>query len=59
MIDRQHGEISFECDGCDETIATGEEDWAPAQAQFRARDWKAEKVGDEWIHLCPRCKARR
>lgn len=58
MIDRQHGQIVFECDGCDETIETGEDEWNEAMAQFRSERWRAEKVGDEWTHLCPRCQRR-
>lgn len=56
MIDRQHGEIVFECDGCDETIETGESEWADARAEFRRNDWRAEKVGNDWTHLCPDCQ---
>lgn len=56
MIDRQHGEITFECDACDETLATGESEWADAQVYFRNDGWKAEKVGSEWTHLCPKCR---
>lgn len=58
MIDRQFGEITFECDACDATLETGEGEWAPAQAQFRRDGWRAEKVGDEWTHLCPACGRR-
>lgn len=58
MIDRQYGEINFECDACDATIETGESEWADAMAQFRRADWRSEKVGDEWTHLCPACQRR-
>lgn len=58
MIDRQHGEIVFECDGCDETIETGEPEWNDAMAEFRRADWRSEKVGSEWTHLCPDCQER-
>lgn len=56
MIDRQHGEIVYECDGCPETLETGESEWADAKALFDRRGWRAEKVGSEWTHLCPRCR---
>lgn len=56
MIDRQHGEIVFECDACDETLETGESEWADAHSQFRRDGWKSEKVGDEWVHTCPNCR---
>lgn len=58
MIDRQHGKIAFECDGCDETIETGETEWADAIARFRREGWRSEKIGDEWVHLCPTCKGK-
>lgn len=58
MIDRQHGEIVFECDGCPETIETGESEWNDAMALFRRERWRAEKVGEEWTHLCPDCQRR-
>jgi hypothetical protein len=56
MIDRQHNEITYECDACDETLATGQSEFADAHAMFRREGWKAEKVGDEWVHTCPRCR---
>lgn len=58
MIDRQHGEIVFCCDGCDETLETGESEWADAMAQFRRDGWRSEKVGAEWTHLCADCQGR-
>lgn len=56
MIDRQHHEIVFECDACDETLATGESEFNDAISMFRRDGWKSEKVGDEWVHTCPRCR---
>jgi hypothetical protein len=40
----------------DETLATGQSEFADAHAMFRREGWKAEKVGDEWVHTCPRCR---
>lgn len=72
-IHRNHfldGEITFECDGCHETIETGESDWSNAQSQFQAEGWRAEKVGDESrfvggrprypkrMHFCADCQSR-
>lgn len=56
MIDRQGGRIVIECDSCDETFegevgAEFGETWADAK-----RDgWKTSKVGNDWVHGCPRC----
>lgn len=59
MIHRDRGTIIFECDACDETLDTGEDDFPHAHAQFRLGGWRAEKVGDEWTHLCPACRKIR
>lgn len=59
MLDRQFGEITYECDACDETLETGEAEFSDALAMFRRDGWRAEKVGPEWTHLCPACQERR
>jgi hypothetical protein len=59
MIDRQYGEITYECDACDETLATGESEFNDALGMFRRDGWQAEKVGTEWTHLCPNCQDRK
>lgn len=59
MIDRQFGKVVFECDGCEDTIETGESEWPDAQRIFRALNWKAEKVGADWVHTCPRCEGKQ
>ena len=58
MIDRQGGNIVFECDTCDETLTisaaaatTFEEAWALA----RRDGWRCKKIGNEWVHGCQRC----
>lgn len=56
MIDRQHGQMVYECDGCEATLETGESEFNEALAMFRRDGWKADKVGDEWVHLCPDCR---
>lgn len=57
-IHRDKGEITFECDGCDETLDTAEEHWPHAQRKFRDDGWRAEKVGADWLHLCAGCQRR-
>ena len=56
MIDRQYSGIIFECDGCSETLETSQTDWDQAMVRFRAQRWRAEKVGSDWVHLCPACQ---
>jgi hypothetical protein len=60
MIDRQYGQIVFECDGCDELLHTKipVEDFNGAMAVFRREGWKAIKIGDEWVHECPNCQKK-
>jgi hypothetical protein len=58
MIDRQFNQITFECDACDATLETGEEEWGDAKADFDRAGWRAEKVGKDWTHLCPKCRGQ-
>jgi hypothetical protein len=55
-VHRSPGDITFECDGCDETLPIRDDGWDAAMAEFRDQGWKAEKVQDEWLHLCPDCR---
>lgn len=57
MIDRQHGAVIFECDNCSEVLETGEDDFMAALAVMRRENWKAVKVGDDWVHSCPECRS--
>lgn len=58
MIDRQGGQIVWECDSCDETFSWDDPDnfnegWSAAK-----RDgWRTQKAGAEWVHSCPNCSA--
>jgi len=58
MLDRQHGEVVFECDSCGETLTTGEDEFAQAMQLFRREGWRAVKddEDDTWQHYCMRCK---
>lgn len=56
MLDRIYGQIAFECDACGEALETGEKEFAEAKAFFDAEDWRALKVGSDWVHTCPGCK---
>lgn len=56
MIDRQGNRILIECDSCDEVFEGGEgEEFAPVFARAKRDGWKARKVGNEWVHGCPKC----
>ena len=58
MIDRQHDEIVFHCDGdkCHESVETGHEEWSSALAFMKRKGWRVLKDGQEWLHLCKDCK---
>lgn len=55
MIDRQHGEIIFSCDDCDDTMETGEDDFHVALAIVKREGWTVRQVSGEWLHRCPSC----
>ena len=55
MLDRQHGNIVFECDGCGDTLETGTRNFDEAKAQLDSEGWKVRKIGADWIHGCPSC----
>jgi hypothetical protein len=57
-ITRNHREIVFECDNCNELIETGEEEFHPAYQLAKDEGWKAQKSGSEWVHYCPDCTTR-
>jgi hypothetical protein len=56
MLDRQKGEIVFECDGCSDTLETGEREFSEAKHALDAEGWRARKLGSDWMHYCPGCK---
>lgn len=58
MLDRQKGEIIFECDGCGGTLGTETGNFDSARNLLRRERWRAVKVGDVWQHNCPACKHR-
>lgn len=56
MIDRQHGAIIFECDGCGAVLETEKSDFNEAMSAMREAEWKPEKAGAGWEHYCPGCQ---
>jgi uncharacterized C2H2 Zn-finger protein len=59
MIDRQHGDIFFECDSCSEILTTNQADFNSAWNMAKREGWTASKIGSEWVHACPRCKIKK
>jgi len=56
MLDRQKGNIIFECDGCADVLETETGDFDSAMNLFRREGWKARKIGEDWMHLCRKCQ---
>ena len=56
MIDRQHGKILIECDSCD-VVFEGDpgEEWGEVWPSAKREGWRTKKIGDEWVHGCPKC----
>lgn len=56
MIDRQGGKIVIECDSCNETI-DGErgQEFTELWSSAKRDGWKTRKIGNEWVHGCPKC----
>lgn len=55
MIDRQHGKIIIECDTCDEVFAGDSDEWNEVWPAAKRDGWKSKKIGDTWVHGCPKC----
>ena len=58
-IDRQHGNISFSCDSCNDSIGTELSDFVDAWNFAKREGWKAQKIGKDWVHACPHCEVDR
>jgi len=56
MLDRQKGNVVFECDGCDEVLETETSNFDAAVNMLNQEDWRSRKVGDTWEHYCLKCK---
>ena len=69
MLDRQKGNIVFECDGCDDVLDTGTSNFDAAVNLLNREEWRSKKTvrldapgsrpddkKDEWEHYCSRCK---
>ena len=55
MLDRQHGNIVFECDVCGETLDSDTRDFNEALRILKNESWSARKIGVDWCHSCSDC----
>jgi len=55
MIDRQRGNLVFECDMCPETLETEQPDFATAWRVAEREGWERSKIGNDWLHACQTC----
>ena len=44
VIDRQGGQIVFECDSCDETLETGTAEFRDAWSLAKREGWRSKKL---------------
>jgi hypothetical protein len=56
MLDRQNGDIVWECDGCGDTLETETDDFDIARDMLKSEQWTTAKHGGEWVHFCPDCR---
>lgn len=54
MIDRVKGEIVWICDGCDDDLETGTDDFTEARNDLNRQGWLTTKKDDAWAHYCSR-----
>lgn len=55
------GEVVFECDGCDDTLETGTDEFGEAREELKAERWitRKDEDTDDWVHYCPACAPRQ
>jgi len=58
MIDRQNGDLVFECDECGETFESATSDFNSAWNQAKRDGWRVRKIGTEWVHTCSGCSRK-
>jgi len=52
---RNHQNLEFECDGCDELFESNESDFSLAWSMAKRDNWITRKIGSDWHHYCPNC----
>ena len=59
MLNRQHGTIFFECDGCGDILFTEQKTFDEARDVFTLEGWRSMADGETgkkiWLHYCPDC----
>lgn len=58
-IQRDGGDVVFECDSCSEWALTETDEFDQALDNIKRNGWKVSKIGDEWIHTCPDCQSKK
>jgi hypothetical protein len=59
VIDRQYGRIVIECDACDETFQGDNDNWQEVWPAAKRDGWRTRKVGDDWLHMCPKPRCQK
>jgi len=55
MLDRQRGDLIFECDACGDVLETETSNFDSAMNAMRREGWKSMKIKDVWVHNCSSC----
>jgi len=55
MLDKQRGKFIFECDVCGDTLDTETSNFNEARQTLENEEWKARKIGSDWVHSCSKC----
>lgn len=55
-IERERGRQYFSCDtpGCTEEFEFDPDDFTKDWARARMKGWESKKIGQDWVHACPR-----
>ena len=57
MLDRQHGNIIFICDECQDDLDTGTSNFDAARSALKQHLWISIKDSNgEWTHVCKDCQ---
>lgn len=58
MLEREHGDIIWQCDGCGELLDTNTADFDAARNMLTRNQWLTKRASDGWQHFCSDCSKR-
>lgn len=59
-VQREYGEIIFECDECGALLDTHTKDWQESKSVLERDNWSYARDDDtnEWLHFCETCSEK-